>query len=207
VPGLIFGATVGTLRTKTPILFSLASGAQWFAIGSTFWSVRSTILQRDGLQNWWYRTRGIPLIERQDLAPTPQDRVLASTIAGAFTGCSLGLVFRGPSNVIPGTIMFSLFGWAGQHGYQYLDQKKSAAVQEEREMRVAGAEKDNFLQWMAKKSWSPMTMLSTEEYDNLIEEKVLAVEAQISLIDDKIEALKKQQRELEASKSKSKPQE
>lgn len=207
MPGLIFGATVGTLRTQTPVLFSLAAGVQWFAIGSTFWSVRSTILQRDGLQNWWNQTRGAPLVERQDLDPTPQDRVRASTIAGAFTGCSVGLIFRGPRNAIPGTFMFSLFGWAGQRGYQYFDARNSASIQEAREMREEGVQKDNFLQRVAKSKWSPMSILSEEEYDKLIGEKVLAVEADIALIDDRIEALRKQQRELEASKSKSSPQE
>lgn len=74
-------------------------------------------------------------------------------------------------------------------------------------MREEGVQKDNFLQRVAKSKWSPMSILSEEEYDKLIGEKVLAVEADIALIDDRIEALRKQQRELEASKSKSKPQE
>ncbi|PVI01424.1 hypothetical protein DM02DRAFT_613594 [Periconia macrospinosa] len=206
VPGLIVGATAGTIRTQTPVLFSLVSGAQWFAIGTTFWGVRSSILQQDGLRNWYYRTRGIPLVPRQDLDPSPQDRIRASTIAGAFTGLSLGLLFRGPTNAAHGTFMFSLFGWAGQHGYNYLDQRNSVVVQEEHERREQGVRKDTLLQRFAKSKWSPMSILSDEDYEKLIGEKILVVEADIALIDDKIEALRRQQREAEAEASKKQQQ-
>ncbi|CAI6340923.1 unnamed protein product [Periconia digitata] len=205
VPGLIFGATVGTIRTRTPILFSLASGVQWFALGSTFWAARSSILHRDGLQNWWNTTRGLPLVPRQDLDASPRDRVRASVIAGAFTGCSLGLLFRGPQNAFYGTIMFSLYGWAGQHAYNFLDGRNSRAVQEERELREQGLKKETLMQRIAKSKWSPMTVLSDEEYANLIGEKILAVEADIAIIDEKIEALRNQQKALEASSKKEDP--
>ncbi|KAF1957971.1 hypothetical protein CC80DRAFT_470109 [Byssothecium circinans] len=202
VPGLFIGATYGTLRTSTPVLFSLASGAQWFTIGTTFWSIRSSILNSDGLRNWWRTTRGLPLIPRHDLIPTSEDRVRASTISGAVTGAALGLLFRGPRNVIPGTIMFSLFGWGGQHGYNWLDERNSVAWREDAKMREEGREKENFMQRLAKSKWSPMSALSDEEYERLVGEKILAVEANIALIDERIEGLRKQQKESKAQKLK-----
>jgi hypothetical protein len=34
--GLLVGGFAGIVRSSTPTLFALASGAQWFALGSTF---------------------------------------------------------------------------------------------------------------------------------------------------------------------------
>ncbi|KAF2646427.1 hypothetical protein P280DRAFT_464649 [Massarina eburnea CBS 473.64] len=202
IPGLAIGATYGTLKTSTPVIFSIVSGAQWFAIGTTFWSVRSSILNRDGLQNWWNTRRNAPIIPRHDLIPTSEDRIRASTISGALTGATLGLLFRGPRNVVPGTIMFTLFGWGGQHGYNWLDSRNTVAVEEEQRMREEGVPKENLLQRVTKSKWSPMSLLSDEEYERLIGEKILIVETDIALIDDKIEGLRKQQKEMEAQRQK-----
>ena len=200
VPGLILGATYGTLRTKTPILFSLVSGAQWFVIGSTFWTIRSTILSRNQLENWWNQTRGAPLLPPPS-QPTSQDRIRASAISGAFTGFTLGFLFRGPRNVIPGTIMFSLFGWAGQRAYNMLDERNTVAVRMEEE-RAAGTREQapTLMQRMAKSKWSPLSVLTDEEYEKMMGERLLSVEADIALIDDKIEGLRKQQKEQDAQR-------
>ena len=39
--GLIVGGVSGVLRSTTPMLFALASGIQWFTLGSTFWGQHS----------------------------------------------------------------------------------------------------------------------------------------------------------------------
>jgi len=194
----VIGAFYGTIRTQTPVLFSIVSGAQWFAIGSTFWGIRTSVLNHAGLLNWWNLTRGAPVYPRTDLNPTTSDKVRASALAGGLTGFNLGLLFRGPRNVIPGTIMFTFFGWAGQHGYNYLDARNSSEIQER-----AGGEvkpKENFMQKIAKSKWSPMQVLTDDDYENMMQEKLLRVEAQIAVIDDKIDVLKKQAFELETQR-------
>jgi len=35
--GMTIGAFAGVIRSTTPTLFALASGIQWFALGTTFW--------------------------------------------------------------------------------------------------------------------------------------------------------------------------
>ncbi|KAJ4290593.1 hypothetical protein N0V90_010811 [Kalmusia sp. IMI 367209] len=201
VPGFLVGATYGTLRTQTPVLFALFSGAQWFAIGGTFYGIRTSLLHSTGLQNWWNTTRGAPLLPNT-LPPSHSDRIRASTIAGAFTGFSLGFIFRGPRNVIPGTIVFSLFGFGGQHAYDWLDGRNSDAVREKRKMQEKGEEEETFMQRLAKSRWSPMKALSDEEYQRLMDEKLLRVETEIAIVDEKIEELRKKQRgELEAQKN------
>lgn len=79
--------------------------------------------------------------------------------------------------------MFSLFGFAGQSLYNYLDAQHSA---------VATQPKENFMQRLAKKKWSPMSVLSDEDYEAMLQEKMLRLDVDISLLDDRIAQLKKQ---------------
>jgi hypothetical protein len=151
------------------------------------------ILNHTGLLNWWNITRGASIHARDDLNPSLSDKVRASTMAGGLTGFNLGLLFRGPRNVIPGTIMFSLFGWAGQHGYNYLDARNSSELYQQAALKAKGEDKpkETLLYRIAKSKWSPMSVLSDEEYENMMQEKLLRVEAEIAVIDDKIEAFRK----------------
>ncbi|KAF2024079.1 hypothetical protein EK21DRAFT_118139 [Setomelanomma holmii] len=202
IPGLVTGALYGTLRTQTPALFAIFSGAQCFAIGTTFWMMRTSILSHTGLLNWWNITRGAPVHVRDDLNPSLSDKVRASTIAGAFTGFSLGLLFRGPRNVIPGTIMFTLFGWSGQQGYNYLDKRNSHELREQAQLKADGdlKQKDTLVQKIAKSKWSPMSVLTDEQYEEMLQEKLLKVEAEIAIIDERIEGVKRQASEAETER-------
>ncbi|KAL5468276.1 hypothetical protein PMIN07_002962 [Paraphaeosphaeria minitans] len=173
IPGLLIGATYGTLRTQTPVLFSLVSGVQWFALGTTFFSIRTSILNSTGLRNWWNITRGAPLLPAPDHDPSHSDRIRASTISGAATGFSLGFLFRGPRNVIP-------------------DARKSGKAREQMAMKERGEVGETFMQRIAKSKWSPMKVLSDEEYEEMMRERILKVDVEIALLKDSIEALKKE---------------
>ncbi|KAH7384161.1 hypothetical protein DE146DRAFT_217393 [Phaeosphaeria sp. MPI-PUGE-AT-0046c] len=205
VPGFVTGALYGTIRTQTPTLFAIFSGAQCFAIGTTFWATRTAILNHTGVLNWWNVTRGVPMLPRDDLNPTLSDRVHASTLAGAFTGFSLGFLLRGPRNVIPGTIMFTLFGWSGQHGYNFLDKRNSAELQEQAQPDYEP--KGTLMQRIAKSKWSPMSILTDEQYEAMLQEKLLKVEAEIAIIDERIEGVKKAAMEEEAQRASREQQE
>ena len=185
------------------------SGAQWFAIGSTFWGIRSSLLDSTGLLNWWNATRGAPLHARNDLPPSPDERLRASVVAGALTGSSLGLLFRGPRNVVPGTLMFALFGFAGQHGYNYLDGRNSAEVEERAGARLQGrvVEKDNFMQKIAKSKWSPMSVLTDEQYEEMMRERMLKIDAEIAILDERIEGYQRKARELAQKREQDRAQE
>ena len=86
--------------------------------------------------------------------------------------------------------MFGLFGWSGQHVYDWLDARKSKRVQEESES--GEKEKESWLQRMGKSKWSPMRALTEEEYEDMMKERILKVDVEIALIKDKIEALKQE---------------
>lgn len=168
---------------------------QCFALGSTFWIARTSILNSDGLLNWWNATRGAPLHTRNDLNPTRSDKIRASTMAGAFTGLSLGLLFRGPRNALPGTFMFSIFGYAGQKGYNFLDKRNSAEIEQDAQMVARGEKKKNFMERIAESKWSPMEVLTDERYEDMLQEKLLKLEAEIAIIDDKIEVFRQKAKE------------
>ncbi len=201
------GSVYGTLRTPVPVLFTIFSGAQCFFIGATFWTVRTGLLKRDGVSNWWYTTRGLPLIPRNDLNPSPSDRVWASTIAGSCTGFILGFAFQGPRIAIPGTIMFTLCGWGGQRIYNYLDARNTKQLWERAQLDPEEQNKPRapIMQRFLQSKWSPVTPLSDEQYENILREKILQVEAEIALVDDRIEEFRKKALEQAAEKLKEPP--
>jgi hypothetical protein len=88
--------------------------------------------------------------------------------------------------------MFSLFGFGGQHAYEWLDVKKSGKARKEREMKENGEENETFMQRIGKSKWSPMRVLSDEEYEGIMKEKILKVDVEIALLKDSIEVLKKE---------------
>jgi hypothetical protein len=77
--GVLIGAFAGIIRSQTPVLFALASGIQWFALGSAFTATRGLVL------NAWGGDK-----------VTPRDRISASAIAGGVSGTVGGLLRKSP---------------------------------------------------------------------------------------------------------------
>lgn len=100
------------------------------------------------------------------------------------------LVAGGRKNVIPGAIMFSIFGATGQALYNIADARKSELAD--------APEKDLKDSWLNSK-WSPVQVLSDAEYAKMLHEKLLRINAQILLVDESIEAIRCRERE-EAAK-------
>ncbi|PSS12961.1 hypothetical protein M430DRAFT_143450 [Amorphotheca resinae ATCC 22711] len=164
--GILVGTFAGILRsTTTPALFALASGIQWFTLGSAFTASREVVLQA------WGKDK-----------VTPRDKVSASAIAGGVGGTAGGLL-RGPKNIIPGAIMFALCGAAGQTLYNRADARNA-------EPQASESKKSS---WLNSK-WSPMKVLTDSEYENMLQEKLLRVNVEIALIDESIEKLRAQER-------------
>ncbi|KAG9660177.1 hypothetical protein KCU95_g551, partial [Aureobasidium melanogenum] len=165
--GFVTGSVAGVIRNSPPLLFGLGSGIQWFSLGTTYWGTRSFIFQA------WDTGKGL----------TKSDKVSASTIAGGVAGSGVGLLTRGPRNVIPGAIMFSLFGFLGQTVSNSYD-KVDLPASDEPEL--------NFWQRFASLKWMPVTVLKDGEYEDMLREKQLKLEAEIALVDERIAALKAQ---------------
>ena len=161
--GFLVGGIAGVLRNSPAALFATASAIQCFALGSSFWATRGFVLQAWDTGN-----------------QTPNDRTKASAIAGAVSGGSTGLLFRGRSNAIPGAFGMAFFGFAGQA----ISNRWSAAKKP-----VESTEpKRGFWQ-----SFIPMKHLTNEQYAEMLKERLLKVEVEISILDDKIAALRTEQ--------------
>jgi len=173
--GMLVGSFAGVIRSSTPTLFALASGVQWFALGTTFWASRGFVLHA-----WGKDKVG------------PRERISASAIAGGVGGTAGGLL-RGRGNIIPGAIVFAVFGAVGQALYNRADAQNSELAE-----KGESEKKNSFL----NSKWSPMKVLSDSEYENMLREKLLRVNAQIALVDENIEALRAQELELAAENEK-----
>ena len=135
-------------------------------------------------------------------SPSQRDRLTASTVAGGITGGTIGGLFRGPRNVIPGTIMFTLFGYLGQTIYNTLDARHSEQVASDAQAMAEGKEKDGKRFWerIAEMKWSPLKVLSDEDYGNVLKEKLLRVDAEIALVDEEVERLKEEERRMKETR-------
>ena len=170
--GFLVGGTAGILGSPTPFLFAAFSSLQWFVLGSTFWGTRSTLLQT--------------LTPEQR---TPSNLLQVSTLSGGITGGVVGLLIRGRRNVLPGMVMFSLAGFAGQWAYNAFDSSRMR--------RESGDVLPNkpFSERMSGKGWSLMKVMSDAEYKELLKKQQMVVDAEIAVLDDKITALRTKQQE------------
>ncbi|KAH9834287.1 hypothetical protein Tdes44962_MAKER08665 [Teratosphaeria destructans] len=174
--GFLFGGAAGIVKATTPFIFASVSGLQTFALGTTFWACRGTYLRMQDVGNL-----------------KAHDYSVASAASGALSGGLVALVTRGRRNFIPATLMWSLIAGSGQLAYNTF----SARPQTDQELPT-----ESFWKHIASKSWSPVKVMSDGEYAELLKEKMLKVDVEIAILDDKIAALKKQQ-EAEDAKSSS----
>lgn len=84
--------------------------------------------------------------------------------------------------------MFSLFGWAGQSLYNELDARNTRKIQSLADSPPVTA--PNILQKLAGMKYSPMKPLSDAEYEAILRERLLQVDAEIALLDEKIDMVK-----------------
>ncbi|KAL8979189.1 MAG: hypothetical protein Q9177_006206 [Variospora cf. flavescens] len=138
----------------------------------------------------------------------PQERVFPSTLAGAFTGAAGGAVLRGRSNIIPGIIMFSLFGFTGQRVYNALDASPSSSSSSSSnptlpiptttitpssatsQPSTIDAATQPLWKRILNSKYSPMKVLSDEQYGHLLREKLVRVDAEIAIVDEEIGKVK-----------------
>ncbi|KAG5971321.1 hypothetical protein E4U55_001269, partial [Claviceps digitariae] len=109
----------------------------------------------------------------------PMDKVAVSGVAGCSAGGVAGLAnpLGGPSRLLPSIIICGLIGSGGQ-----------AIVNRWSSRPEAGQAKGDGTSWIWK--IIPLTKLTDEEYIDIMKEKVLKVEVEIALIDDRIAELR-----------------
>lgn len=85
--------------------------------------------------------------------------------------------------------MWGMFGAGSQYFYALADEHHTLSVLDE-PIR-AGAPEQGFWSRVFRSEWSPIKMLTPEEHKHILQEKLLAVEAEISLVDEEIASLTK----------------
>ncbi|KAK9851391.1 hypothetical protein MYU51_009649 [Penicillium brevicompactum] len=161
--GLIYGGAAGVIRSPNPMIHSLSCGIHWSIGGSSFWFLRSNIIKHH------YKDQA-----------SPQQRKYASALCGGIAGGGVTKLMGG--RLVPGAIIFSLVGYCGQSIFNNVDAWQ---------MENAHSTRKPFMQRMADSKWIPLRTLSDQEYRGMLGEKLLSIEAEIALIDDKIEELEK----------------
>lgn len=94
--------------------------------------------------------------------------------------------------------MFSIFGFAGQTIYNHLDARHTLRIEAVisssnlalKASITANLEKPAFWQSLLSKKYSPMKILSDAEYESILQERLLRIEAEIALLDERIDQVK-----------------
>jgi hypothetical protein len=78
---------------------------------------------------------------------------------------------------VPGLVVFSFLGYVGQSSWNMVERRR---------LESDGAPSKSILQRMADSKWIPLRVLSDDEFKHLLNEKLLSIEAEIALLDEKI---------------------
>lgn len=96
-------------------------------------------------------------------------------------------ILGGPRNILPAVAVFSIFGATGQAVVNALPSSTHAAPEDSKSKSS----------WLDSK-WSPVTPMTDTEYATFIEEKILKLDVEVSMVDDQLAALKERKAEREA---------
>ncbi|KAI6368293.1 hypothetical protein MCOR25_004700 [Pyricularia grisea] len=115
-----------------------------------------------------------------------KEKIVISGAAGAFAGTAQGALATGIRSSPPVALALMVLGAGGQ-----AVSNKWAA----REPTPA-SKRD----WWLSSKWSPLTPLTDQEYENMLQEKILKLDAEIAMVDDNIAVLREKQKSTENPK-------
>jgi len=157
--GAAYGGIVGTLiQSSRPLAFTTLASSQWFCTGTTFFYCRSILLS----------------------GPLDQERGLHKVAAGGVAGSCSGIVAAAflprpisPGSVVSGSIILGVLATVSQAVANTMQGSTSMS---------------GLSTGLRKKlaAWSPMKSLSDQEYEDLLLNKLIKVEAEIAVLDDQI---------------------
>ncbi|KAL5615070.1 hypothetical protein BROUX41_005130 [Berkeleyomyces rouxiae] len=166
--GFLTGVPLAIFKDAPPVIWGLSMGLQWFILSSTFTFSRGLTIRAWGSESQISDTQ----------------RVQASGLAGCISGTTGGLM-RGPRNILPGALVFTLGGVLGQLGLNRYFRRREEQLKQQPE-----GPQEPLTERILGSKWSPFSRISDDQYVNIMEEKILRAEADISLIDDRIAELR-----------------
>ncbi|KAF2838143.1 hypothetical protein M501DRAFT_936155, partial [Patellaria atrata CBS 101060] len=182
------GGIFAVIRSRRPVTVALAAGIQNFAIGTAFWASRHALLQTPFFTDQFRRDKTGVVIPGSNGINTSRERLYASTITSGISAGAINGLLNGPRAIIPGIVIFSILGYTGQSIYNTLDRRHA---ENQFSKATQKGPDENILQRAARSKWSPMSVLSNEKYEKMLQEKLLRIEADIAILDENIEKLRK----------------
>lgn len=79
--------------------------------------------------------------------------------------------------------MFSLLGYLGQSSWNMIERWR---------LESANSSTKPILQRIADFKWAPLRSLSDDDYKHILSEKLLSIEAEIAILDEKIQQLQQE---------------
>ncbi|KAF4337376.1 hypothetical protein FBEOM_8760 [Fusarium beomiforme] len=171
VPPLKFGGYAGVLAGVGGSIFKEANPIIWGAVSGFQWFTLGT--------SFWFTRSIVVKAWGGEERLKNGDKTIASAIAGTAAG-SVGGLIRGPKNILPAMFVWTTVGAGGQ-----MIANRMAA-------RKPKVDDENESFWTR---WSPLKKLTDQEYRDMMSEKMLRIDADIALIDDRIAELRKRAEE------------
>ncbi|PGH04412.1 hypothetical protein AJ80_08523 [Polytolypa hystricis UAMH7299] len=113
---------------------------------------------------------------------TRGERSYASAVAGCIAGG--GITWAMHRRFIPGAVIFSLAGYLGQNTYNVLDDWQLKQREKAPNAKPLGER-------IMESRWMPMKRLSDQQYVEMLNDKLLVIDAEIALLDERIEEIRK----------------
>ncbi|KAL0639548.1 hypothetical protein Q9L58_001374 [Maublancomyces gigas] len=175
--GVVLGGVNAILRGSPNMgLYSVLTGFNCALLGSSYWASRATILRA-----------------MQNTETSLREKTYVSGASGALSGSLVALATGKPRSILPGALVWGLVGLVGQSAYNVADAHHTQHVAQEAERERSGG--SGFWDRAMRSKWSPVTRLTTEEYKNMLKEKLLVLEADLALANEEIERLERIRRE------------
>ncbi|TLS31486.1 hypothetical protein PpBr36_03645 [Pyricularia pennisetigena] len=108
-----------------------------------------------------------------------KEKIVISGAAGALAGTAQGALATGIRSSPPAALAFMVLGAGGQAVSNKLAAREPTPA----------SKRD----WLSAK-WSPLTPLTDQEYEHMLQEKILKLDAEIALVDDNIAVLREKQK-------------
>lgn len=133
-----------------------------------------------------------------DVVVGASEKARISGIAGAAAGAVGGAIRGRIVNIVAGAGVFGVVGWVGQAIISSRDSSQQAETHLGAQGRLQASEQAagetrkesaGMIERMAKSKWNPMRKLTDEEYEDMLREKLIRVEAEIAVVDEEIVAL------------------
>ncbi|KAI9018581.1 hypothetical protein CLU79DRAFT_295209 [Phycomyces nitens] len=175
ISGATVGATMAVLTNSPVRKFTILTGLNCGIVGATFFAVRETFLKYQRSKN--------PLYGLKDSQTRDIDELVSSTMAGVTTGGLLSAIYRGHRAVIPGSVIFGAFFAGTQIIYSAANRWRQDKILEQ---ESGNAETKNIWEYIKMPSWSPVRQLSSEEYNEILDNQLKVLEEEMRVIEKEL---------------------